>query len=107
MADGDRLIINEAQLVLAEKRTSLAALRTGIAVMALPMTVISVLIVASHYYQLTEGVLFLLIPLLIACTGLGALGVYLVLRSVLRLRHEEAMLAQLKRQNPIIAELMD
>ncbi len=107
MADGDRLIINEAQLVLAEKRTSLAALRTGIAVMALPMTVISFLIVASHYYQLTENVLFLLIPLLVACTGLGALGAFLVIRSMVRLHREEELIQKLKRQNSIISEYMD
>ena len=33
----DALIINEAQLILAEKRTSMAAMRTGIAVFALPL----------------------------------------------------------------------
>ena len=41
----DAIVINEVQLILAEKRTSLASLRTGIAVFALPLTVLSFLIV--------------------------------------------------------------
>jgi uncharacterized membrane protein YkgB len=43
----DPIIINEAQLILAEKRTALAAMRTGIAVFALPLSVLSLLIVTS------------------------------------------------------------
>ena len=67
------LIINEAQLILAEKRTHLASLRTGIAVMALPMGFISFLIASSQFYQV-RAVLWLLLPFLVACTGLGFSG---------------------------------
>jgi len=45
----DPIIINEGQLILAEKRTSLAVIRTGIAVFALPLSVLSLLIVTSKY----------------------------------------------------------
>lgn len=106
MAEGDRLIINEAQLVLAEKRTSLAALRTGIAIVALPMAFVGFLIAYSQYYQVGH-VLWLLIPLVVLCIGLGLLGVYLVIRSMSRLHREEEMPHKLKRQNPIISEFMD
>lgn len=47
----DPVIINEVQLLLAEKRTSLAVMRTGIAMLALPLSVISVLIATSKYYD--------------------------------------------------------
>ena len=44
-------LINEIQLILAEKRTSLAAMRTGIAVFVLPLSVLSVLVATSEYEQ--------------------------------------------------------
>lgn len=101
MASEDPLIINEAQLILAEKRTYLASLRTGITVMALPMTVISFLIAASHYYQAAK-VLGLLVPLLLVCTLLGAVGAYLVLRAMLKLHRAEKMLKELKAQHSLL-----
>ena len=46
----DTIVINEVQLVLAEKRTSLAVMRTGIAVLILPLSVLSVLIAQVYLY---------------------------------------------------------
>ena len=105
MPPEDPLIINEAQLILAEKRTSLSTLRTGIAVMALPMTVLSFLIAASRYYQAGK-VLSLLIPLVLLCLALSALGVYLVVRAVLKLRHADRVLAQLKSRHSLLQQFM-
>ena len=48
----DSIVINEVQLLLAEKRTSLAVMRTGIAVLALPLSVIGLLIATSKYYNI-------------------------------------------------------
>jgi hypothetical protein len=67
--DTDAIIINEAQLILAEKRTSLAALRTGIAVFALPLSVLRLLIATSRYDDITQ-VLHLFTALLLLCSGL-------------------------------------
>src|SRR5438876_2814551 len=47
----DSLIFGEIQVLLAEKRTALASMRTGIAVFALPLSVLSVLIATSRYYN--------------------------------------------------------
>ena len=49
--DSAGILINEIQLILAEKRTSLAAMRTGIAVFVLPLSVLSVLVATSKYYD--------------------------------------------------------
>ncbi|MFH1033746.1 MAG: hypothetical protein V1806_04500 [Pseudomonadota bacterium] len=106
MAAEDPLIINEAQLILAEKRTHLAALRTGIAIVALPMAFISFLIAASQLYLINK-VLWLLLPLLVVCTGLGLLGVYMIVKSVIKLRHAEKMLRQLKLQHSMLCQFMD
>ena len=99
-------IINEVQLLLAEKRTSLAAMRTGIAVIALPLTVMSVLIATSKYYDIVH-VKHLLVPLLILCGALVLLGAYLIIRSTIRLHRYDRQIAGIKRQNSKLSEFID
>ena len=99
-------IINEVQLLLAEKRTSLAALRTGIAVIALPLSVMSVLIATSKFYDIVH-VIQLLMPVLVLCAALVLLGSYLIIRSIIRLHHHDRHISVLKREHSIIAEFID
>ena len=80
----DAVVLNEMQLLLAEKRTSLAAMRTGIAVFAFPLSVLSVLIATSKSYEIHE-VLHWLVPLILLNLGLVVLGIYLITRAVMRL----------------------
>jgi uncharacterized membrane protein YidH (DUF202 family) len=100
------IIINEVQLVLAEKRTSLAVMRTGIAVLALPLSVLSVLIATSEYYDVRQ-VVGLLIPLGLLLLGLLVLGSYLVGRSLVRMRHYDHLIHQVKLKHSIIAEFIE
>lgn len=100
------VIINEIQLVLAEKRTSLAALRTGIAVFALPLSVLSVLIATSKYYDVLTVMPFI-VPLLIICTALILLGSYLIIRSTTRLHRYDKLILDIKRKHSRIAEFLD
>ncbi len=102
----ETIIINEVQLLLAEKRTSLAAMRTGIAVFALPTTVISVLIATSKYYDIIH-VLHLLVPLLILCAALVLLGSYLIIRSIMRIRHYDRHIFEIKRKYSTITEFIE
>ena len=102
----EAIIINEVQLLLAEKRTSLAAMRTGIAVIALPLTVMSVLIATSKYYDIIH-VMHLLVPLLILCAALVFLGSYLIVRSIMRLHRHDRHIAEIKRKHSTIAEYID
>ena len=102
----DSLIIGEVQLILAEKRTSLAALRTGIAVFALPLSVLSVLVATSKYYEFLQ-VMPLIVPLLILCVALIILGSYLVIRSIMRIRHQDKIILEIKRKHSRIAEFID
>lgn len=102
----DAIAINEAQLILAEKRTSLAVMRTGIAVLALPLSVISVLIATSKYYDVFH-VLHFLIPLGALNLGLIVLGSYLIIRSILKMRHYEFLIRQIKLRHSIIAEFIE
>jgi uncharacterized membrane protein YkgB len=99
------IVINEVQLLLAEKRTSLATMRTGIAVFTLPLSVLSILIATSRYYEITQ-VLPLLLPLLLICGALVLLGCYLVVRAIQRIRHQERLILAIKRRNGWIAEFL-
>jgi uncharacterized membrane protein YidH (DUF202 family) len=102
----DTIILNEVQLLLAEKRTSLAAMRTGIAVIALPLTVMSVLIATSNYYDIFH-VMHLLVPLMILSAALVFLGSYLILRSVIRLHRHDRHINELKLRHGRIGGFID
>ncbi len=92
------IIINEVQLVLAEKRTSLAVLRTGIAVLALPLSVMSVLVATSKFYDVLH-VLHLLIPLGALCAALVAFSAYLIIRSMIRMLRYDRLIHEIKLQH--------
>lgn len=100
------VIINEVQLILAEKRTSLAGLRTGIAVFVIPLSLFGFLIATSRYYDIFH-VLGLFIPFVVLNLALVVLGLYLIIRSILKLRHEDWLIHELKRRHSAIAEFID
>jgi uncharacterized membrane protein YidH (DUF202 family) len=100
------IIINEVQLILAEKRTSLASLRTGIAVFAIPLSIMGVLVATSRYYEILD-VLPLFIPVMVFNLLLLALGCYLVVRAIIKLRREDRMIRDIKRKHSAIDEFID
>src|SRR5882672_10361504 len=93
----ETLTFNEVQLLLAEKRTALSTLRTGIAIFAFPLSVLSVLIATSRSYEPHE-VLHWLVPLLVINAGLVALGVYLIVVAIRRIRHYDRLIDKFKRK---------
>jgi hypothetical protein len=99
-------IFGEIQIILSEKRTALSALRTGIAIFALPLSVLSVLVATSHYYQI-GNVLHFLIPLLVLNVGLIALGTYLIIHSFLRIHHYDRLIQELKQKHNSLAQFLD
>ena len=103
---GDSLLINEIQLLLAEKRTSMSTMRTGIAVFVLPLSVLSLLIATSKYYDIVH-VMHLLLPLLGLCLALVVLGGYLVIRAIIRMRRQDQHILEIKRKHSRIAALID
>ena len=102
----DNLIFGEIQVLLAEKRTALASLRTGIAVFALPLSVLSVLIATSRYYNVGT-VMPLLVPLLLLNFGLVVLGSWLIYRSIHRIHHFEHRIRELSQKYRSIAEFIE
>ena len=105
-AEINSIAINEAQLVLAEKRTSLAVMRAGIAVLALPLSVISVLIATSRFYDVLN-VLYFFIPLVVLNFALIVVGAYLIIRSIIRMRHYDRLIHEIKLKHSIIGEFID
>ena len=95
--------ISLIQLVLAEKRTTLAVMRTGIGVFTLPLSVITVLVATSRFYDFLDAS-HLLVPLLALCGGLVVLGVYLVHRSVGRIRKQDALINTIKQKSAELVE---
>jgi uncharacterized membrane protein YidH (DUF202 family) len=102
----DNLIFGEIQVLLAEKRTALSSLRTGIAIFALPLSVLSVLIATSRYYNFGT-VMPLLVPLLLLNFGLVVLGSWLIYRSIHRIRHYELRIRELSQKYRSIAEFIE
>ena len=101
----DLLVLQEMQLLLAEKRTALSTLRTGIATFAFPLSVLSVLIATSKSYELREVIQWLL-PLLFINVGLVALAVYLIVHALRRLRHYNRLIEEFKRQHIRLSKLL-
>jgi uncharacterized membrane protein YidH (DUF202 family) len=102
----DATAISEAQLILAEKRTSLSVLRTGIAVLVLPLSILSVLIATSKFYDFSQ-VLVLIIPVLILLFLLVIFGAYLITRAALRMLRYDRLLREIKKKHGTIAEFID
>ena len=102
----DKISIGEVELLLAEERTSLSVMRTGIAVLALPLSVVSVLVATSRYYN-PFNVLHLLVPLAILCVALLVFGGYLVIRSLRKLRHIDRLIQRIKNEHSSIARYLD
>jgi len=100
------MAINEVQLILAEKRTSLAVMRTGIAVLALPLSVMSVLIATSRFYDALH-VLHFLVPLGALNLALIVFGAYLIIRSIIRMRHYDRLIHEIKLKHGVIGEFID
>lgn len=105
-AELDTFVLNEIQLVLSEKRTALSTLRTGIAIFAFPLSVLSVLIATSGAYEAGK-VLHWLVPLLALNLGLVVLAVYLITLAFRRIHHYDRLIAEFKRKNHKLLELMD
>ena len=104
--EGEGVDISRVQLLLAEKRTSLAALRTGIAIFTLPLSVTTVLVTTSRYYNFIEN-LHYLIPLLVLCVLLVTVGTYLIFVALIRHRHQNEQIRLIKMKHAAWKDLVD
>ena len=98
--------ISRIQLLLAEKRTSLAAMRTGIAIFTIPLSVVTVLVTTSRYYNFIQN-LHYLIPLLLLCLVLVVVGTILIVNSLVKFHHQGTQIEAIKDRYPHWKNLID
>jgi hypothetical protein len=102
----DRMITNEIRLVLDEKRTSISVLITGIFILLAQLTIQSVLIATSQFYKIID-VLHVVIPFYIINIALVFLSFYLIIQSLLRIRHYNRLILRLKKKHSVLADFTD
>jgi membrane protein YdbS with pleckstrin-like domain len=81
-------------------------MRTGIAVLALPLSITSVLIATSKYYEALQ-VLHFLIPLGILNLAMIVFGIFLIVRSVIRMRHYDLLIHEIKMKHSVIGRFIE
>ena len=100
------MVFDEVKLLLSEKRTALSFLRTGIAIFSIPLSIGSVLIATSQLYQ-PKNILFLLIPVLSGCTLLVLIALWLIINSLIKLRHVDKTIDNITGKNPFLRKLVE
>jgi uncharacterized membrane protein YidH (DUF202 family) len=98
-------VFNAVSLLLAEKRTSLSVLRTSIALFTVPTSVFTILVATSRYYDIGES-LYFAVPLFIVCTFLICFGLYLVYRSLRRLRDIDRKINEIKEKDTCLRDVI-
>ena len=104
--ENERVIIDEVQVLLEEKRTSLSVMRTGIGIFIVQIIIFGILIAASKSYQFLE-VLHMTIPFYVINGCLVLLAYYLIITSLIRIRRYDRLITGLKKKHRRIAELMN
>jgi len=81
-------------------------MRTGIAMLALPLSIMSLLIATSRYYDVLH-VLHLLVPLGVLNLALIIFGSYLIIRAIIRMRHYDRLIHAIKLKHSVIGEFIE
>lgn len=99
------VLMDEVRLILAEKNTSFSLMRTGIAILALPLSIMSLLVATSKYYDVLQ-VLHFLIPIGALNLALVILSIYLIVRSMMHIHFYDRLLYKIKLKNNSLSELI-
>jgi uncharacterized membrane protein YidH (DUF202 family) len=99
-------VLNELQLLLAEKRTALATMRTGITIFALPLSVVTFLIATSSFYNVFS-VLPVLLPLAAVSGGLVLFGLHLIYSAFRTQRWIDRKMDGLRRSDRVVNSLVE
>lgn len=99
------ILMDEVRLILAEKNTAFSLMRTGIAILALPLSIMSLLVATSKYYDVLQ-VLHFLIPIGILNLALVILSIYLIVRSMKHIHFYDKLLYKIKLKNNSLSELI-
>lgn len=101
----EELLLNEIQLLLAEKRTYLSLLRTGLTVFTVPLTVIAVLAATTYYHKLFSN--FILgIVITTALVLISLIGLSIFYRAENKIKRLDKLIRLIERDNKRIAEIV-
>ena len=100
------LLINEVQMLLAEKRTSLSSMRTGIAINAIPLSLLVLMVTMSRYYE-ASAMMWEIGTLSSFCILLLGIGTYLILRSLKKLHDYDRIILEIKRKHRSIGRFIE
>lgn len=100
------VLMDEVRLILAEKNTAFSLMRTGIAILALPLSIMSLLVATSKYYDVLQ-VLHFLIPIGALNLALVILSIYLIVRSMMHIHFYDRLLYKIKLKNNSLSELIE
>ena len=104
--ENERVIIEDIQVLLEEKRTSLMVMRTGIAIFVFQIFIFGFLIATSKFYHFLE-VMHMSIPFYIINACLMVLAYYLIITSLIRTRRYDRIITELKKKHRRISGLID
>lgn len=94
------------QVLLAEKRTYLSVMRTAIAILALPLSITTILITLSRFYSWVENLHFL-IPMGAVLAFLVVASLLMFVRSAKKIRHCDELIFNLRRKDPALRDVID
>lgn len=101
----EQLLLNEVQVLLAEKRTYYALLRSAIAVFTLPLSVVIFLIGTAHYHGLFNrswvSMVVMVVLLLISFAGIS-----MVIKANEKIKKIHRMIETIKSENKRLAEIV-
>ena len=101
----EQLLLNEIQVMLAEKRTYYGLFRLGIGVITLPLTITGFLIATRDYHGIFERLdlsIAVLFPLAVICI----IGIRLCTGTHRKIGRIDRLISGIKAENPRIAEIL-
>lgn len=104
-ARNEPLLINEVQLLLAEKRTYFALVRTSIAVTALPPTIVAFLVATREYHNFFDYFwsAYIVVTLLAV---ISLLGIFSSIRLWKKINRLNTYIQRIKDENKRLAEII-
>ncbi len=101
----EQLLLNEVQVLLAEKRTYYALLRSALAIFTLPLTIIVFLIGTDNFHGLFLKP-WLSITVMVVLLLISFAGISMVLRANEKIKMIHKLIGIIKSENKRIAEIV-
>jgi hypothetical protein len=101
----ESILLNEIQLLLAEKNTNFSLFRTGIAVTTLPLTVAIFLVATESYHHAFENKIYLLMIVLVLL-GVVAGGAFMTIFASRKIKKIDAAILKIENENKRVENII-